>query len=128
MIKSFFNHDAKARLASVVKRAVSYGVCARFCAGSRYLVVALCVFGCLPCMLSSCVGMKSTNRRLSDKRQKLTAEYSAELEQVTSSTHGGEFEATWNEAMEKMYLQNPSLIQADYPHYGCQAATKAGMA
>jgi len=114
MIKSFFNHDAKARLASVVKRSVSYGVCARFCAGSRYLVVALCVFGCLQCMLSSCAGMKSTNRRLSDKREKLTAEYSAELEQVTSSTHGGEFEATWNEAMEKMYLQNPSLIEADY--------------
>ena len=47
MIKSFFNHDAKARLASVVKRAVPYGVCARFRAGSRYLVVALCVFGML---------------------------------------------------------------------------------
>ena len=114
MINSFFNHDAKVRLAFVVKRAVPYGVCARFRSGSHYLVVALCIFGILPCVLSSCVGMKSTNRRLSDKRQKLTAEYSAELEQVTSSTHGGELEATWNEAMEKMYLQNPSLIQADF--------------
>ena len=77
-------------------------------------LLLLCVFSLLPCVLSSCVWMKSTGQRLSEKRQKLTKEYDSELEQVQSPTGGGKLEVTWGQAKEKMFLHNPSLIQADY--------------
>lgn len=74
----------------------------------------LCVCSLLTCLLSSCVWMKSTGQRLSEKRQTLTKQYDSELEQVQSSSQGGELEVTWEQAKEKMFLHNPNLIQADY--------------
>lgn len=99
----------------------AYVVCLRFSccrsvgfSKSAYFVMVLCLMVLLSFISTSCVGIKSTERRISEKRQKLTDEYTAELEDVKSSSHGGKFEATWGQAIEKMYLQNPNLIQADY--------------
>ncbi|MFK7910521.1 MAG: hypothetical protein AB8F34_07950 [Akkermansiaceae bacterium] len=87
-----------------------------FSRGDGRLRRGLSVSGCglLILLSSSCVWMKSTSTRISEKRQKLGKEYISELKNVTSSDKGGNLSLTWNQATERMYLDNPSLIQADY--------------
>lgn len=65
-------------------------------------------------LLASCVWMKPANKRLAESRDKVSHGYQAELQhQLLKTNQGRALDVTWAEALEKMYLSNPELIQAD---------------
>ncbi len=57
--------------------------------------------------------MKPAEKRLSETRGEISDEFLEKLRIQKSLGGQGVVDLTWNEAMEKMFLSNPELIQAD---------------
>lgn len=65
-------------------------------------------------LVSSCIWMKPVDERISEARDDVSDKY---LKQVRLHQNGGfrgKLHITWQQGLEKMYLANPNLIQADY--------------
>ncbi|MFT6792841.1 MAG: hypothetical protein ACJAR1_000827 [Rubritalea sp.] len=62
---------------------------------------------------SSCVWMKSVDKRVKESRDSVENKY---LQEVRNHNKGvnNTLSINWNQGLEKMYLSNPSLIQADF--------------
>ncbi len=65
-----------------------------------------------PC-LGSCVWMKPAQKRLDENRAAISRGFLNELGRQSGGGGQETLQATWPQAMEKMYLSNPDLIQAD---------------
>ncbi len=64
--------------------------------------------------LSSCIWMKPANTRVKDSRDEIAGSYLKEVRGHDSGSNNKSLNITWNQGLEKMYLSNPSLIQADF--------------
>lgn len=88
----------------------------KFSVFNRYtLRVCLCfvLFG-LAVNLTSCVWMKSAQRRILENREEISSGYLGELRRQESGKRQGKLKVNWNQGLDKMYLNNPELIRADY--------------
>lgn len=64
-------------------------------------------------LLSSCVWMKPAQKRIDENREVISKDFLDKLHAQGAQQGKGVETLTWKEAMEKMYLSNPDLIQAD---------------
>lgn len=71
-----------------------------------WIVASMAIF-------SSCVWMKPAQKRVDDAREVISNDFLSKLRVQGAQQGQGEVKLTWKEAMEKMYLSNPDLIQAD---------------
>lgn len=76
------------------------------------LAILLLFIGCS--MLTSCYLMTSPEDRVAQNRDDIQDEFYAELKRQQSKKQGGRLELTWNQALEKMYMENPRLLEADF--------------
>lgn len=65
-------------------------------------------------MTTSCVWMKPANERIADSRNKISTGFQKELYQQKFKINQGALDISWQQGLNKMYLSNPSLIQADF--------------
>ena len=75
----------------------------------RYLKRTLCVALAVG-VTSSCYLFKSPEKMISEKRQLLEGEFQGELLRQQRGTVDGKLKLDWNQALEKMYMENPSLL------------------
>lgn len=64
--------------------------------------------------LPSCVWMKPADERVKDSRDSVANKYKQEIRNHNRGINQNTLDISWNQGLEKMYLSNPSLIQADY--------------
>jgi hypothetical protein len=65
--------------------------------------------------LNSCYLSKSPENRIAEKRALLEGEFHQELLYQQRGGGGTErLQLTWNQALDKMYMENPSLLKADF--------------
>ncbi|MGJ8672132.1 hypothetical protein [Rubritalea sp.] len=62
----------------------------------------------------SCYVMTSPEKRVSDNRGEIEESFQKELRRQMAGADGGELKVNWNQALEKMYMDNPRLLQADF--------------
>jgi len=68
-----------------------------------------------PLLLTSCYLAKSPGNRIAEKRDILAGEFQQELlDQQRGAAGTEQLKLTWNQALDKMYMENPSLLQADF--------------
>ena len=65
-------------------------------------------------IISSCVWMKSPDLRVKESRDDIADRYIQEVKNRNAGINQNDLNITWNQGLEKMYLSNPNLIQADY--------------
>jgi len=66
------------------------------------------------CLLPSCIWMKSSTVRVEEARNDISNDYLNQVKLHQNGSAGESLKITWNQGLEKMYLTNPTLIQADY--------------
>lgn len=64
--------------------------------------------------LNSCSYLKSPEKKVAEKRRVVSADFQKELAHQLSPGVKGEIELTWNQALEHMYMHNPTLLNADF--------------
>ena len=64
--------------------------------------------------LTSCAWVVPVQKRLANTREQVSDDFQNELSQQLNGRGDKELHATWPEALEKMYQQNPDLITADH--------------
>lgn len=62
----------------------------------------------------SCSFLKSPQRRVDENRNEVEQEFQKELKAQLQNAPQGELKLTWNQALEKMYMHNPTLLKADF--------------
>lgn len=65
-------------------------------------------------ILPSCIWMKPAEERIADSREKVTQQFQKELYRQQNKTNQGVLSISWQQGLNKMYLSNPELIQADF--------------
>ncbi|MFC4992944.1 hypothetical protein [Rubritalea tangerina] len=70
---------------------------------------------CIVVALDSCYVMTPAEERVRMNRDEIESEYLSELSfQQRGKSQGGELKVGWNQALDKMYMHNPQLLQADF--------------
>jgi len=64
--------------------------------------------------LSACAWLKPADERVSETREIISQSYRDEVYRQSTKTNLGELDISWKEGLNKMYLSNPEVIQADY--------------
>lgn len=64
--------------------------------------------------ISSCGWMTSADKRLARDREDIRKLYQKQIYKQQRGINQGSVKLTWGQALEKMYLHNPELIQADF--------------
>lgn len=65
-------------------------------------------------ILASCAWMKPADKRISESRNKISANFQRELQRQQNVSNQGKLDITWQQGLNKMYESNPDLIQADF--------------
>jgi hypothetical protein len=73
-----------------------------------YICIAFSAF------LTSCYLATPPEERVAQNRDEIQQGFHAELARQQNSGRGGELELSWAAALEKMYMHNPQLLQADF--------------
>ncbi len=64
--------------------------------------------------ITSCAWMKPANKRVAETRDDISKRFQKELYRQENKTNQGALKITWQQGLNKMYIHNPDLIQADY--------------
>lgn len=75
------------------------------------LTAAMC---CAVFALSSCSYLKSPKSKVAENREVVSADYQKEIRRQLSPDVKGELKLTWGQALEQMYMSNPTLLNADF--------------
>ena len=78
----------------------------------------------LQLMAPSCAWMTPADERIAKNRNQVSAEFQKELNRQQTKIDQGNLDVSWNEALNKMYLSNPNLIQADFRIADAKSAQK----
>jgi len=65
---------------------------------------------CIP----SCVWLKPADKRVKEKRDTIGQSFVEEILKQKNKTNLNELDISWQQGLDKMYLSNPEVIQADY--------------
>jgi len=64
--------------------------------------------------LAACTWMTPASKRITDARDEVSAKFQNEVMRQKYGQNQGVLNITWQQGLNKMYLSNPELIQADY--------------
>jgi len=81
---------------------------------TRKSLFRLCAVSSLYTIVTSCAWMTPAEERIAKNRDQISASFQKELINQQNTTYQGELELSWDQALDKMYLSNPNLIQADF--------------
>ncbi len=76
---------------------------------TSFLAVTTLCFSCI-----SCVWMKPADERIAESRDDISSKFQKELYRQQHKTNQGSLDISWQQGLNKMYLSNPNLIQADF--------------
>ncbi len=90
----------------------------------KRLFYHITVISALQLMTPSCAWMTPADERIAKNRNQVSAGFQKELNRQQTKIDQGHLDVSWNEALNKMYLSNPSLIQADFRIADAKSAQK----
>ncbi len=64
--------------------------------------------------LAACTWMTPASKRISEARDDVSAKFQKEVQRQKYGTNQGSLNISWQQGLDKMYLNNPELIKADH--------------